>query len=240
MSLPSRFEAEDFLQRFFHLHNMDRESAIWQFTNMYLNPSAVRRIITTHKHAKGRWSRDDPSFLIVETISLAAISLLWYLLPLTPYSITALFRSFFTFIGFDFYFLGVSVSTILWVCLNKWGKGPLGPRRTDEDIEWTFCFDVYCNSFLAIIVDIDIGFVAVSLLSALSSRWVFRVLLPNFVLLVGGIHFVILAVPLILVVPFVRKFGIVPFAAPIVVLFVLSLLFSVEGGRRWLSFHLAA
>jgi hypothetical protein len=235
--LSSPFEPDSFIRRTFRLNNMDRESAIWQFTNMYLNPSSVRRMITTHKHAKGRWSRDDPSFLIIETLSLVAIAIFWYFLPFTPYRFAALFRSLLTFVAFDFYFVGICTTTILWVSLNRWRKGPVGPRRTDEDVEWRFCFDVYCNSFLAIMVDIDVGFLFIFVISYFSGSWFARIFLPNLLLLIGGIHFVVLAVPLILVVPFIKKFGIVPFITPMLFLFLLSLLFSYEGGKRWLSFH---
>lgn len=233
------FEPESFFKSVFSLHSMDKESAIWQFTSMYVKPAAVCRMITTHKHAKGRWSRDDPAFLLIEVGVLAAISLIWSILPMTPFSLGTIIRALSTFIIFDFFIIGGVLATIVWFCLNKWGKTKLTAHHIDEDIEWRYCFDVYCNSFIAIIVDINIGFVMVSILGMISNHWFFRVFLPDLVLLIGVVHFVVLAVPLILVIPYVNKFSIVPVVVPLLVMFLVAILFGFEGGNRWMHFHFA-
>jgi hypothetical protein len=240
MSLPGVFEPESFLRRLFPRHGMDRESAVWQFTHMYLRPSSVRRLITTHKIAKGRWGREDPSFLLIETAAVAAIAFLWFLTPATPYRLATLVRALLTFVAFDFLAVALSGATIVWLCVNKWGRKPAVHRATDEDVEWAFCLDVFCNSFVAIIVDIDLGFFAIAILQWLSSRWVVRVFLPNTLLFFGAVHFVVLAVPLMLVPPLVKRFGIVPFLAPLLAVYAVSLLCSVEGGSRWFAFHFGA
>jgi hypothetical protein len=237
MTLPSAFEPDAFFRRVFALNNMDRESAVWQFTNMYFNPSAVRRIIAQHKHAKGTWGRDDPAFLLIETGIMAGLALLWYILPFTPFSSMTLVRSLSTFVIFDFFILGLISSTLLWVLLNKWGKVALAAHRSDEDVEWRYCFDVFCNSFIAVIVDIDLGFIIVAILGLISKGWLVQVFIPNTLLFVGVVHFVLLAIPLILILPFVKKFGIGPPLIAVFVLYVISLLFSFEGGKRWISFH---
>lgn len=226
-----------FFRSMFSLNGMDKESAIWQLTNMYTNPSAVRRMITAHKHAKGRWSRDDPAFLLLEIGVISSVAFLWYLLPMTSFSPGTLFRSLFTFVGIDFLLVGVIASTILWFSLNKWGKTSVTAHHLTEDVEWRYCFDVFCNSFIAIIVDVNIGFIPISILSHLSNRWFFRVLLPDLLLFIGYLHFVRLAVPLTLVIPYVNKVGVVPFVIPLLVLLVFSLLFSIEGGNLWMRFH---
>jgi hypothetical protein len=207
---------------------------------MYLRPSSVRRMITTHKSAKGRWGREDPSFLLIETAAVAAIVVLWFLSPATPYALATLARAMLTFVAFDFLAVGLSAATIVWLCVNKWGRKAAVHRATDEDVEWAFCVDVFCNSFVAVIVDIDLGFFAVAILQRISRRWIVWVFLPNTLLLVGGLHFVVLAVPLMLVPPLVKRFGIVPFVAPMLAVYVLSLVCSVEGGRMWFAFHFAA
>jgi hypothetical protein len=196
-------------------------------------------MITTHRGAKGHWSREDPSFLLIESAAISATAFIWYLFPATPFHLSTLFRGLSTFLLFDFLSIGVIVATVLWFCLNKWGKAS-GAHRTDEDIEWRYCFDVYCNAYIAILVDIDLGFLLVSVLSWISKGWFFRVLIPNTVILVGAIHFVILAVPLILVIPFIKKFGIGLATTPMFVLYLISLVGSFEGSRHWLQFHFAA
>lgn len=237
MALPSRFEPDNFFRSVFALNGMDRESAVWQLTNMYTNPAAVRRMITAHKHAKGRWSRDDPAFLLLEVGLVACVTLIWYLLPVTPLAPATLVRGLVTLIGFDFLFLGVVFATALWFTLNRWGKTAVTAHHVPEDVEWRYCFDVYCNSFIAVIVDIDVGFLLVAILSHFSQRWFFRVLLPNVLLFAGCVHFVLLAVPFTLVIPFVNKVGIMPFVVPLLVALLISLVFSVEGGKLWMRFH---
>jgi hypothetical protein len=236
MSLPSQFEPESFFRLVFPINTMDRESALWQFTKMYVRPSAVRRMITTHRGAKGHWSREDPSFLFIESLSIFAISILWYLFPSTSFHLSTLIRSLTTFLLIDFFTLGILSATVLWLCLNKWGKAS-GAHHTDEDIEWKYCFDVYCNAYVAVLVDIDLGFLIVSVMSWISKSWFFRVFLPNTVLFIGAMHFVILAVPLILVIPYIKKFGIGIVAAPMFVGYVVALVGSFEGGKWWFQFH---
>ena len=68
MSLPSNIENESKIRQFFSFPGMDSESAIWQLVKVYTNPKAVHRIIRTHRHTRGHWSRDDPSFLILENL----------------------------------------------------------------------------------------------------------------------------------------------------------------------------
>jgi hypothetical protein len=224
MILPSVLEPDTFFKRVFPHHSMDRESAIWQFTNMYFNPASVRRMITTHKGAKGRWSREDPSFLLVEATVVSAVSLVWYLFPTTPYSVGSLFRSFATFFLFDFVFVGLLTATLLWFCVKRL-------------LEWRYCIDIYCNAYVAIIFDVDFGFLALSVLSWISQRWIIRVFLPNTLLLVGAIHFVVLAVSLVMMPSFIERFGIVRFVGPMVIVWIISLVFSLEIGRGWLAFH---
>jgi hypothetical protein len=197
-------------------------------------------MVTTHRSAKGRWGREDPSFLLIETATLIAIAVLWFLSPATPYALATLGRALLTVVAFDFVIVGLSAATIVWLCVNKWGRTAALHRATDEAVEWAFCVDVFCNSFVAIIVDIDIGFFAVALLQWISHSWVVCVLLPNTLLLVGAVHFILLAVPLMLVPPLVKRFGIVRFIAPLLAVYVVSLVCSVEGGKWWFAFHFAA
>jgi hypothetical protein len=66
-----------------------------------------------------------------------------------------------------------------------------------------------------------------------------RIFLPNTLLLVGAVHFVVLAVPLVMMPAFVARFGIVRFVGPMVIIWIISLTFSLEIGRGWLAFHFA-
>lgn len=218
---------------------MDKESAVWQLSNMYFNPSSIKRMITTHRHAKGIWNRDDPAFLILETICIIGVSILWYFLPFTPFSSTTFIRSLVSFVIFDFFILGLIISTTIWYCVNRWGKAPISPHSTEEDISWKYCFDVFCNAFVTIMVNIDLGFLLYAIFGYFFHGWFARVFLGNTIIMIGLVHFIIMILSFILVIPFVTRFDIFLFIAPVIVIYIFSLLFSFEGGKRWMSFHFA-
>lgn len=219
------------------LKTMDRESAVWQLSNMFWNPTAVYRLITTHKHTKGKWSRDDPAFLLSEICVVAMVGFFWYLSPFTSYAVGMLIRTTATFVGIDLIVIGLVVSLCLWVCLNRFCKKTFNARHVEEDIEWRYCFDVYANAFVAVIVDIDVCLLLVSLVRAISDRWIFRVFLGNAMMFVGVVHFVFIAVPMIHILPFVTKHDLILFIAPIVVIFLSSLLFSIDAYAFWHAWH---
>ena len=237
MVLPSTFERPSFFKRAITLANMDSESALWQFYNLYMRPSAIHRMILTHRHTKGRWSRDDPAFFILEIASSIILSIFWYIIPATSFSTITLFKSLFSFVVFDFGILGIVLSSIMWFSLNNWGKAPRTTHSTDQDVEWRYCFDVFCNSFVAILVDIDIGFVLVAILRYFSNGWLFRVFIPNTIVLAGIVHFIIIAVPCIMILPFLTKFGVMPFIAPVFLVYIITLVGSVDLWKMWMSFH---
>lgn len=216
---------------------MDSESAAWQLMNVYLNPKAIHRFIRTHRHTKGHWSRDDPSFLILETSVIFLSALIWYLSPFTLYSFRSFFRILFTFIISDLYISGLIFATLVWLCLNHWGKAPRTAHSTEQDVEWRFCFDVYCNAFTAIIIDVNLGMLLVRIFELISSNWFFRIFLPNLILAIGSLHFILLAVPCIMVLPFLKPIQMWIYLGSVVLLFFASVAFSIPFGQKWMIFH---
>ena len=237
MVLPNNFESESFVKRALSFANMDQESAVWQLVNSYVNPSALRRFIVTHRHTKGKWSRDDPGFILIETAAIVGIAFLWYFLPLTHYNFSTLFRALLTFVGFDFYIIGALFSVTIWFVLNRFWKAPSSFHTPEQDVEFRFCFDVFCNSFVAFLVDIDFGFIIAQSLRSLTTHWFVSIFLTNTLFAVAMIHFIILAVPCVLILPFINKFGIMPFILPVVIFYLISIVFSINFGNIWMSFH---
>ena len=237
MILPNNFEPQSFVKRALSFANMDSESAIWQLVNSYLNPSALHRFIVTHRHTKGKWGRDDPGFVLIETAAIACVALIWYFLPLTRYNLGTLVRSLLSFICFDFYIIGALFTTLLWFILNRFWKAPNTYHTTEQDVEYRFCFDVFCNSFVAILVDIDCGFLVIQSLRSFTQNWFVSIFLSNTLFAGALIHFVILCVPCILILPFLNKFGIMSFVFPIVILYIISIIFSINLGNYWMLFH---
>lgn len=232
------YPKEPLYKRILSFANMDSESAIYQLVNMYYNPSSIHRIVFTHRHTKGHWYRDDPAFYIIQAACIAVIALIYYILPITNYSLRTLFKLIFSFVGIDYVIIGLIVSTALWFYLNKWGKAPQTLHSTNQDVEWRYCVDVYCNGFVAIMVDINLGFLIITLIRHFSSSWFARIFLPNTVIAVGIINFIILAVPCLMILPYINKFGIAPFALPVLLIYIISLIFSINLGDIWVNVHL--
>jgi hypothetical protein len=235
--LPINFEKESFVKRALSFANVDSESAVWQLYNAYTNPSALHRFIVTHRHTKGRWSRDDHGFVLIETAAIACTAVIWYFLPLTTYSIKTLVRALLSFVCFDFYIIGTIFTTIIWFVLNRFWKAPNSFHTTEQDVEYRFCFDVFCNSFVSVLVDVNLGFILMQTLRKLIGGWVVCVFLTNTFFTASMIHFVVLAVPNILILPFIKKFGIMSFIIPILVIYVISIIFSIDIGSIWMTFH---
>ena len=221
---------------------MDGETAVWQLLNMYQNPQAVFRWIRAHRHTKGAWSRDDPGFLILETLIITVVAIFWYIMPFTPYSLRCLIKSLLSFLVIDFFLQGVILASATYVSLTKWGKAQNIPSHfSDEAIEWKFCFDCFANSFVAIIVDIDISFIIVliirKVMSHLKKAYFARIFLPNFLIFIALTHFTILFIQCLQVMPFIKRMNYLIFCVPIFILFMISIAFSIPLFDLWFKCH---
>lgn len=50
----------------------------------------------------------------------------------------------------DFYFVGLLVATVLWYLTNKFLTGQRTVHNVEQNVEWAYCFDVHCNSFVPV------------------------------------------------------------------------------------------
>lgn len=237
MILPGANEQRNFVMKALSFANMDSESAIWQLAISYTNPSKLYKFIGKHRHTKGKWGRDDPAFVIVQGLFILAVFLAWYILPLTNYSFSTFMRGIFTFLVFDYFIIGAIFAVSVWYILNKFGKAPQTFHSAEQDVELRFCFDVFCNAFTSIIVDINAGFLITQTLRSFLHNWLFTIFLPNTIYAVGMIHFIVVAVPCILILPYIKKFGIMPPILVVVILYILSILLSIDIGSIWMKFH---
>ncbi|WEJ92683.1 hypothetical protein PSN45_000138 [Yamadazyma tenuis] len=101
---------------------------------------------------KNNYARDDPSFLILLTLFLSISAVAWGL-AYSPHALDIL-KLIVYMVVIDFFLTGIMISTISWLVSNKifsnsWGVTSQN-RYNVNYIEWSFCFDVHCNSFLII------------------------------------------------------------------------------------------
>lgn len=129
--------------------NLDFETAIWEMVNLIWRPRRAFRSFYHQRHTKTQWARDDPSFFVLQVLLLVVSSLLWSLIyhgdPLSKIA-TRIFNMIFV----DFLIFGMVMATIFWLILNREYFKFKSARNCQ--VEWAYCFDVHCNSFLIILV----------------------------------------------------------------------------------------
>ncbi|CCE87344.1 Piso0_005893 [Millerozyma farinosa CBS 7064] len=141
-------------RRLFKPATLDFETAVWECFHLITNPKKMYR---THyykqSNSKIGYTRDDPSFLILLTSFLIISAIAWGL-AYSP-NFWDICKLIIYMVMIDFYLVGVIISTISWFAtnrlFNKTYKGVFGSSQYSlHYIEWSFCFDIHCNSFLII------------------------------------------------------------------------------------------
>ncbi|RLV94715.1 Protein GMH1 [Spathaspora sp. JA1] len=138
------------IKRLFKPATLDFETAIWEIFNLIINPRKMYRSHYFYKQQQGNiskssYTRDDPSFLILLTGFLSISAIAWGL-AYSPRVIDILkLIGYMVFI--DFYLTGVIIASITWFISNRLFNMN---QYSVNYIEWGFCFDIHCNSFLVI------------------------------------------------------------------------------------------
>lgn len=143
-------------RRAFKPTTLDFETAIWEVVHLIVNPKKMYRSHYYYKQqtttgGKFSYTRDDPSFLILLTLFLSATALGWGL-AYSPH-IGDIVKLIVYMVFIDFYLTGIVIATISWALTNKLFNNSVGFARSRHNvnyIEWGFCFDIHCNSFLII------------------------------------------------------------------------------------------
>ncbi|KAL6760234.1 UNC-50 family protein [Haematococcus lacustris] len=125
---------------------MDMEYTFWIMLQLCTSPKTVYRHTSYHKQTKHQWARDDPAFVVVMSVLVAAAA--------TAYCVTygdTVWHSLLTILSavlVDFIALGCAVATACWMLANTFLLKRPGQHQTDQQVEWLYAFDVHCNSYL--------------------------------------------------------------------------------------------
>lgn len=142
------------LKRLFKPTTLDFETAIWEMLNLIINPKKMYRSQYYYKQqqtqsGKSSYTRDDPSFLILLTTFLSISAIAWGI-AYSPHMMD-IAKLIIYMVMIDFYLTGAIIATVTWALTNKlFNGGPSTGRYNVNYIEWGFCFDIHCNSFLII------------------------------------------------------------------------------------------
>lgn len=151
----TQFQLPLIVRRIFKPPTLDFETATWEIIHLILQPKRVYKSLYYHKQTKRKWARDDPSFIILLVGLLTLSAIAWGVIK----SPSAVFigRSVLHMVIIDFLAIGFVISTVSWFLTNKFFKSSdivsldeTERQDSGDTVEWGYCFDVHCNSFLLI------------------------------------------------------------------------------------------
>lgn len=139
------------LRRLFRPPTLDFETAIWEIYYLIVSPRKVYKSLYYHKQTKNTWARDDPSFVILLSAFITVSALAWGLAYAS--GIMGVLKLILYMVLVDFFATGVIISTACWFLANRFLKQTSRSAMNvggDGELEWSYCFDIHCNSFLII------------------------------------------------------------------------------------------
>lgn len=141
----SKLRIPEFFRRVGHHDQMEIDSALSQMWSLLTSPSAVFKISKARKMTKNHYYRDDPGFLIVQFLFLAATTVAFGL-AVGASIITILYNILYQ-IGIDYITVGALLATATWSIANKLLMTPGHLHEVRRDVEWQYAFDIHCNSY---------------------------------------------------------------------------------------------
>lgn len=217
----------------------DKESSQWQFFKLLTSPEDVFRYIRSHRHECGFWARDNFNFAFLEIILITVLLLVWYIFPGFHLSLKLILLNEIQFVGFYFLIFGILSASIFSTFLNKFGLASRSYRESRQDVEWRFCFDAFCNGYVALIADFFFGYPIIYLVSLIFNNYFFTLFLPNTLLCIAACHFLYLFVQTLNVLPFIKRLPTPIFFIPVIIIHLLSLVFGwpIARGCVLRNFH---
>lgn len=158
----AKFRIPRYFKRLLNVKSLDFESSIWDMINLIIRPKQVYRSLYYQKETRNKWSRDDPSFVILLCGLLSLSAFGWSLVYAR--SVGKFIKLIFHMVVVDFLLVGFIVSAFGWIISSKLlldSNMKEGSSFSTDDllhriipfnspVEWAYCFDVHCNSYLLI------------------------------------------------------------------------------------------
>lgn len=148
---PSGLKIPVVIRRLLRPPTLDFETAVWEIFYLIISPTKVYKSLYYHKQTKNTWARDDPSFVILLSSFITISALAWGLAYAS--GILGILRLMLYMVLVDFLATGVIIATIGWFLANRFlkqSKRGIMSIGGEGELEWAYCFDVHCNSFLVI------------------------------------------------------------------------------------------
>jgi hypothetical protein len=140
-----KITASEYLGRMFRYRQMDFDYTFSQMVYLCFAPAKVYQLTQYRKRTKGQWARDDPGFIVIQSLLLSAAG--WAYGICFGETGWDQFRTFIYFILGHFLILGIAVAFVSVHVANKWLRKPGSAHGVVQSIEWLYAFDVHCNGF---------------------------------------------------------------------------------------------
>ncbi|KAJ2782432.1 hypothetical protein GGI15_002923 [Coemansia interrupta] len=136
--------------RLFHWRQLDIEYALWQMIYLLVSPSRVYRNIYYHKQTKNQWARDDPSFMLLQTLGILVVTAAYSMVY--GVGLAGFCRATVGLLGVNYLAAGGLLATLVWAAANRWMARRRSAHASEQRVEWMFAVDVHCNAFFLFFV----------------------------------------------------------------------------------------
>ncbi|CDO52849.1 similar to Saccharomyces cerevisiae YKR030W GMH1 Golgi membrane protein of unknown function [Geotrichum candidum] len=221
---PSGFKIPLVIRRVFRPPTLDFETAIWEIFYLIVSPTKVYKSLYYHKQTKNTWARDDPSFVILLSAFITVSALAWGLAYAS--GVMGILKLMLYMVLVDFFATGIIIATAGWFLANKFLKqskrGLMNSIGGEGELEWNYCFDVHCNSFLVIWLCLYV--IQFILLPVLTKNNWFSIFLGNTLYLVALCYYFVISFYGYNTMPFLEHTELILLPVPILcILYVISL-----------------
>lgn len=143
--LPTQRFKIPYLKRLLNFQSLDFETALWEMVNLLIRPKRVYKSLYYQTQTKNKWSRDDPSFVLVLSIFLLISAVFWGIVY--AHGFWGIIKLVIYMVVVDFWIIGGVIATISWYISKKF---LMIDSNSSSLLEWSYCFDVHCNAYLVI------------------------------------------------------------------------------------------
>ncbi|KAF4654436.1 2' O-ribose methyltransferase [Perkinsus olseni] len=134
----------EYLRRMFHKKQMDLEYTFSQMVYLCIAPRKVCQLTIYRHQTKGRWSRDDPAFVVIQVLFLAVSGIAYGVC--FSHTFLQVLRVFLIGIVVHFLLLGSLVAAVCNFIANRHLRVRTF-QGLDQRVPFLYSFDVHCNAF---------------------------------------------------------------------------------------------
>lgn len=150
ISAPHRLGSRvpEFVRRALRRDQMDVDSALSQFCALCSsNSSLVFKISKARKMTKNHYYRDDPAFLVLQSLFLAATTIAFGL-ALRSSVLHTIYNVIYQ-VGINYIVVGAILASASWTVANRVLMAPAGQlHEVRREVEWQYAFDIHCNGYV--------------------------------------------------------------------------------------------